>query len=225
MFNNKINLIQPKVVLFDWDDTLVDTGKIYRTILQEVLQELGIKDWDKEAALKYKFYSRRDSLPLIFKDDWERVNKAFLDKIHNVDLKEVFPLENALNTIQKLVEDNIIVSIVSNKDSKQLRSEVEFLGWGQYFNKIIGSGDALRDKPWPVPAQLALQNISLSDKDAVWFIGDSIVDIQCAKENAFIPILFGHNDMEIHKKIEYLKISYGHVKNHDELLITYKALR
>ena len=45
---------------------------------------------------------------------------------------------------------------------------------------IIGANDALKDKPSREPVDLALRGSGLEAGPAVWFVGDSDIDIECA---------------------------------------------
>ena len=223
--SNKINNLSiPRVILFDWDGTLVNTNKLYRSILHDTLVEMGISDWNKEAEKKYRFYSRREALPLIFGEKWKEVNECYHKKIQKIDIHVVNPFPNAANLLNHLAEENVIMSIVSNKDSYYLKEEVKYLGWEHYFHKIIGASDASRDKPWPDPVHLALKDHNIANYQEVWFLGDSIVDMQCAKNTGCTPILYG-TETDAYLQIQYLKVDYLHVHDHEELIITHRKLK
>ncbi|MDJ1305837.1 MAG: HAD family hydrolase [Candidatus Midichloria sp.] len=224
MNTSKKNLLSPKVVLFDWDGTLVNTDKIYKGVLAETLKEMGMSDWNKEAAEKYRFHSRREALPLIFGNKWREVNDKYVDKIQKIGMHALNPFPNALNLIEYLAEENVIMSIVSNKDSYHLREEVNYLGWSKYFHKIVGATDAPKDKPWPDPVHLALREQDIQDYNEVWFLGDSLVDMQCAKSTGCMPILFG-TETGAHTQMQYLRIDYLHIHDHEELVTQYKQLK
>ena len=222
--NDIKNIPLPKVMLFDWDGTLVNTNKVYRGLLHNTLAEMEISDWDKEAEEKYRFYSRREALPLIFGEKWKEINKQYSKKIKEIKAHSVNPFPNAINLLNYLAEENVIMSIVSNKDSYYLKEEVKHLGWERYFHKIIGASDALRDKPWPDPIHLALKEHSINDYRKVWFLGDSIVDMQCAINTGCTPILYG-TETNAHLQTKYLKIDHIHIHDHEELIAIYRKLK
>jgi len=223
--DNKIkNISLPKVILFDWDGTLVNTNGIYRGVLRQTLEEMGISEWDTEAEEKYRFYSRREALPLIFGNKWQKINDNYMKNINKLDVKLINPFPNVLHLLKYLAEKNVIMSIISNKDSHLLKEEVNYLGWTSYFHKIIGSSDAPRDKPWPDPVYLALEDNKIDDFNDVWFVGDSIVDMQCARETGCFPILFG-TETNAAAQMHYLKMNYIHISDHEELVIKHKELK
>ncbi len=46
------------------------------------------------------------------------------------------------------------------------------------------------DKPQPEPVQLALSNIAQKPHN-IWFVGDTMIDVECAINSGCCPILFG----------------------------------
>ena len=220
----KENLQKPKAVLFDWDGTLVNTNGIYKNLLHETLKELGIESWDREAAEKYRFYSRRQALPLIFGDKWQEINDHYVYKVRAASQNNIIPFSQSSKLLEHLKQENIVMSVVSNKEGNVLRSEVKTLGWECYFHKVIGATDASNDKPAADPARLALQGINISNEEEVWFLGDSIVDVQCANAVGGIPILLV-SDTDISKQIQYLTIPHVRVHSHEEIIMMHKQLK
>src|SRR5438105_4750479 len=51
---------------------------------------------------------------------------------------------------------------------------------------------AASDKPDPAPVALALEPSGVEPGDAVWFVGDTGVDMECAYNSGCIPVLLGH---------------------------------
>lgn len=223
MKNNIILKQRPKIILFDWDDTLIDSGALLESILNETVQELGIENWDRNIADKYKHYSSRESFPIVFGDNWRDVRSLYYKKIQAREISTmVNPFPESLSLLQHFLEQNIAMSVVSNKQGPTLRKEVLHLNWQGYFNKIIGATDAERDKPWPDPVHLALDGRDVKFGD-VWFVGDSVIDVQCADATGCVPILYG-SKAGMQQRLAELKLNYIHAKDHIDLIKLYNNL-
>ena len=75
-----------------------------------------------------------------------------------------------------------------------MRRRREHLGWDRYFGRMVGAGDAARDKPADDPVALALDGSGIRPGDDVWFVGDTDIDIDCAHNAGCIPVLLGAAD-------------------------------
>jgi phosphoglycolate phosphatase len=72
-----------------------------------------------------------------------------------------------------------------------LRREAETLGWSRHFGRLVGAGDAAADKPDPAPVGLALEPSGVGAGAEVWFVGDTGVDMDCARNAGCVPVLLG----------------------------------
>ena len=72
-----------------------------------------------------------------------------------------------------------------------MRCEADHLGWSRHFGKIVGAGDAVVDKPDAAPVRLALGPSGIAAGEAVWFVGDTGVDMECAGNSGCVPVLLG----------------------------------
>ena len=168
MLNTKL----PKAVIFDWDNTLVDTWPLIQVAIDTTMEQMGKEPWGLEKVKNEVHASMRESFPKIFGDNWEKAG--------------------ALELLDKLLELNITLIIISNKIGTTLRKEAGHMGVSDKFFSIIGSTDAVRDKPNKDPFDLALQNSELDPKrDLIWFVGDTITDVECAVVSACQPVLYG----------------------------------
>lgn len=189
----------PKAVLFDWDNTLVDSLDVALQAMNTTLDYFGHPAWSMEKLLHTPHLSLRDSFEGLFKENaikaMEIYNQAF-EKIHLKNLKALPYAVELLSFLQGLP---IFVGVVSNKVGKFLRLEIEILGWNRYFTSIMGSHDCEYDKPSPIPVIETLKKGFLSPSHEVWFVGDSAVDMQCARNAGCLPIFVGdHLDSANH---------------------------
>ena len=74
--------------------------------------------------------------------------------------------------------------MISNKQGPLLRAEAAHLGWAGQFRSLVGAGDAAADKPDPAPFALALPALGLAAGPAVWYVGDTALDMQAARQPA-----------------------------------------
>ncbi len=88
----------------------------------------------------------------------------------------------------------LYLGVVSNKRGELLRREADHLGWDGYFGRLVGAGDAEHDKPATDPVTMALSDGALTPDEAVWFVGDAAIDMECAIRATCTPILLKTGD-------------------------------
>lgn len=192
------NTPKPKAILFDWDNTLVDTMPLICASINQVLAHFNMPSWSDDEIKKKVQLSAKDSLPGYFGNRWKEALAIYRDFYHQHHLALIKPLEGALDLLKQLQDDHIPIGLVSNKVSSTLRKEVTHLNWDPFFTVLVGSGDAEKDKPHPDPAFLALETMRISASTEIWFVGDAPVDWQCAKAAGCRPIPIGFFHQEAH---------------------------
>ncbi len=185
------DLTLPKAVLFDWDNTLVDTMPLIVLSINQALTHFDMEPWTAEDVKKKTQLSARDSLPVLFGDRWQEALTIYRDFYHQNHLAQLKPFDEALSLLDLLAECGVKIGLVSNKVGDTLRNEVLHLGWEDRFGAMIGSGDADKDKPHADPALLALSQLGVSPAQDVWFVGDATVDWDCAKNAGCLPVPIG----------------------------------
>lgn len=179
----------PRAILFDWDNTLVDNWSVIRTALNAALTAMGHPPWTLEETRARVRASLRDSFPAMFGDRWREAEKIFYERFAATHLEELQEMAGAGAMLASLAAKGIALGVVSNKRGAFLRAEAERLGWAGHFGRLVGAGDAPRDKPAPDPVRLALDGTGVEPGPAVWFVGDTDIDLACAAGSGCVPVL------------------------------------
>jgi phosphoglycolate phosphatase len=180
---------KPKAIVFDWDNTLVDTFPTIHAALNVVQLAMGVTPWTLEEAHVRVRQSVRDVFPVMFGDRWEEAREIFYRAFQEVHLRELRMLDGADELLIHLRAAGVTLSVVSNKTAHYLRSEADHLGWSVRFHRVIGATDAPRDKPAPDPVHLSLQGTGVEAGPDVWFVGDTDIDLECAHHAGCVPVL------------------------------------
>ena len=188
-------LARPRAVLFDWDNTLVDSWETLRVAINAALVAFGQTPWTIAQTRQRVRRSLRDSFPELFGEDWQRARDVFYRTFEAEHLKTVTALPGAAALVAALAAD-LPLGVVSNKHGELLRREVVHLGWSGHFRSLVGAADAPRDKPDRAPVDKALavlagSGIEPPPNQDVWFVGDTALDMQTAHAAGCIPVLFG----------------------------------
>lgn len=191
-----MNLPKPSAFIFDWDNTLVDTWPVIHHALEHTFRNMGQEPWTLEQTKTRVRRSMRDSFPQLFGERWEEAAEIYQQAYRDSHLHMLKPLPGAEETLKILCQLVPFVAIVSNKKGINLRKEVTSLGWDQLAHVKIGADDAERDKPHPDPVALAFKDSGHAPGGEVWFVGDSEVDLECAKATGCFPVLYGPHEVE-----------------------------
>lgn len=183
------NLPRPQAILWDWDNTLVDAWRGVQAGMNAALRGFGLPEWSVEEVRARARLSLRDAFPAIFGAEWERARELFYTEVRARHLDVLTPLPGTQAALDAAAPWPL--GIVSNKQGPILRREAEHLGWASRFGAVIGAGDAAEDKPAAAPVLLALEKLGIASGPAVWFVGDTGVDMQAARAAGCTAVLLG----------------------------------
>lgn len=181
--------VRPKAIIFDWDNTLVDTWPAIHDALAATFVAFGLEPWTFDDTRRRVRRSMRDSFPELFGARWEEAGKVFYARFAAVHLEKLAPRPCADEALASLHHAGIYLGVVSNKLGDYLRAEARHLGWEPYFGRLVGAFDASRDKPACEPVDLVLGASGIERGSEVWFVGDTDIDLECAVNAGCVPIL------------------------------------
>ncbi len=182
-------LTRPRAILFDWDNTLVDSWMAIHDAQNHTLISFGLEPWTIEETCRRVRGSMRDSFPQMFGARWLEAGDVFYARFAEKHMRTLMPLPGARKLLESLAASGIYLGVVSNKKGHYLRREAEHLGWSSFFRQIVGAFDAPRDKPSVEPVDMALRGSGIEPGESVWFVGDADIDLECAKNAGCVPVL------------------------------------
>jgi len=182
---------RPRAILFDWDNTLVETWPVIHEALCRTFEAMGVPPWTLAQTRARVRRSMRERFPEMFGDRWTEARDIFYAAYAELHLSRLVAAEGAAEMLAALDEAGLYLGVVSNKTGRYLRSEARHLGWEARFGRLVGAGDAPRDKPAPDPVALALDGSGVAPGAAVWMVGDTDIDMEIAHATGLVPVLIG----------------------------------
>ena len=163
------------LVIWDWNNTLVDTMEASFLAMQDVAKQYGVPPVAKEDMMTV-IGTHRTYWQATFGDKEEEAVHYYL-KQYGTYRDTICVIEGAEDVLSFVQSKNIPQIILSNEDETLLFPETECTGLKHYFNYIQGSTDE-HAKPELAFAQKALQHF---DYERLILIGDGISDMQMAQ--------------------------------------------
>jgi len=184
-------ITRPRALLFDWDNTLVNTWPTIVECYRDTFAALGRTPWTAEEVRQRAHGSLRDVFPLLFGERAGEAERVFYETFHRIHLERLEPLPGADALLARARDAGCYVAVVSNKVGQNLRTELAHLGWGKWIYRAVGARDCKRDKPAPDPVFMALDGTGIAPDQSVWMVGDTPADLKCAHAAGVLPVLFG----------------------------------
>lgn len=202
---HKDNLMQkPKIIMiFDWDDTLLNAGKILsltqtqalREILQKSDQYPFTKSW--VAPTEQQLYQqaghrfKEKILPLVMSEYnpsnpkhqiWSDDVFSRFKHLYSTTKKSLFP--GITTMLESLKQCGFTLTIASNKSKDLLESELQCTQTANFF-KVVMSGDdpAIKQQVKPHPAMLNHIQNKFGHNAVFCMVGDRPFDMEAAKSS------------------------------------------
>jgi len=180
---------RPVALLFDWDNTLVDTWPAIHHALAATFRAMGREPWTFEETRARVRASARDSFPALFGPHAEEAMEVFYRTFAADHLVKLRERPGATAMLERLHAAGFYLAVVSNKRGDLLREEADALDWTRLFRRIVGANDAVKDKPAVAPVHMALADGGLAPGPGIWFVGDTDIDLTCAANSGCVPVL------------------------------------
>jgi len=178
----------PRAIVFDWDNTLVDTWGILHRAMCATLAAMGQSPWSMAETRARLRHSVRDGFPALFGARTAAAERVFYAAFEAEAKAGLTPLPAAPALLAGVRSRGIALGVLSNKHGEHLCREIGWLGWDRHFDRVVGAGDAARDKPAPEAVQAAMPGGEPPD-DGVWLVGDTDIDLQAAHAAGCQPVL------------------------------------
>lgn len=185
---------RPSVIVFDWDNTLVDTWPTIHDALNATLEAMGHDIWSLDETKRRVRRSLRDSFPVLFGERWTEARDIFYSAFERSHIERLTPIPGAADLLAGLSRSGIRMAVLSNKTGRYLREEAKHLGWDAFFVEMVGAGDAGRDKPDSEALEKALTKLGCRAGPAVWIVGDAGIDMEIAHRTGCVPVLLHRAD-------------------------------
>ena len=92
-------LRKPDAIIYDWDNTLVDTWPLIRNSINQTMREMNREEWSLEKVRDSVHKSMRESFPEIFGADWERAGEIYKKAYHDINISQISLLKNSFELL------------------------------------------------------------------------------------------------------------------------------
>ena len=191
--------MRDRTLVFDLDGTLVDTLPDLIGALNETLRSAGCRD----VAAAQVLHCLHDGLPAMLKGALVAAGEGGAPPDRIAALVDDYVNRYA----DRLTRDSVAypgvaaaldwharrgarLAVCSNKTEALATRLLDELGLGRFFRAVVGADTCAERKPSPLPLLCAISRAGGTPGDAV-LIGDSRVDLECARAAGVACVLYG----------------------------------
>ena len=217
-----------KLLIFDLDGTLADTGQDITNALNYALSPFGGREFSVEETKSMVGSGISKLLESLVPADAAIPERATLENVkknrpsdvvitrflehydnHLIENTVAYPLVK--ETLAKLGDYK--KAVLSNKREVYSKRVLEGIGILQYFDVVLGSDSVREKKPSPVPVFDLMETYEVS-KEETLIIGDSNYDIEAGKAAGIkvVAVTYGFRSMKFLRDADFI------IDTFDELL-------
>jgi phosphoglycolate phosphatase len=222
-----------KLLIFDLDGTLADTGQDITNALNYALQPFGVREYSLEETKAMVGSGISKLLESLIPNEAvntntpplprggeggvksrgehisakELVTNRFLDYYDRHLIDNTYAYPHVKETLEKLA--GYKKGIISNKREIYSRKVLQSLGVLEYFDLVWGSDSVREKKPSPIPILDMLDRFQVR-KDETVMIGDSNFDVEAGKAAGIkvIAVTYGFRSRELLTGADYIINSF-----------------
>lgn len=166
-----------RVILFDWDGTLLDSFAADAAAYASMFSSLGISWSDEDLACRYspnwhRVY-RAMGLP---RAKWSLADRLWM----RAYARQNPPLRRGARLALRTLHRRFRLGIVSGGSRWRVQKQLKAFGVWDYFDVCVCGDDLPERKPNPAPLRAALKRLRVSPRETI-YVGDTAEDIEMAR--------------------------------------------
>lgn len=190
-----------KTLIFDLDGTLLNSIEDIAICMNKVLKDLNLKTYKIEEYKYFVGYGVDVLIANVLKDASkeliEDAIKRFKILYDSSDNKNTVPYNGIIELLNELTKLDYNLAVLSNKPDSLTQSSINKIFSEYKFKEVHGQKENVPKKPDPIAAINIANNLGIPCEE-VYFIGDTKVDMQTAKNANMkaIGVLWGFRGKE-----------------------------
>ncbi len=173
------------IILFDLDGTLIDSTDAIVSTFKHSFNELAFDFKGDDETIKsligYPLDVMYKNLGVEESKVWDFV-EAYKNRYRVISKAQTTLLKNAFDAVE-LASKIARVSVVTTKTRMYTMPLLEHFNISQFFEIVTGRENVQNPKPHPEPILITLEQMNYDkNKDNVWMIGDTKLDLIAANE-------------------------------------------
>lgn len=202
MENATKNLQKIRLVIFDFDGTLMDTQKAIVVAKQKAMQELGLEIADEKTCVSTIGLTSKLGFKKIYPElSDEKIDlcvsayRKYFEEIKDIIPPTLFP--GVIETLEQIKNKGIVCTIATSRNKKSLKEFLAKSNIEKYFSYTLGGEDTVNVKPHPEPVLTTLKKLSITAEQTL-VVGDMPYDIQMGKNAGTITcgVTYGNSTRE-----------------------------
>ena len=189
-----------KLVVFDWDGTLMDSEAQITQSLANVIAELSLVERNNHELRNVVGLGLPEAIRQLYPDEDETLVETFADRYRhhflagNQNPSVLF--EGAMDVIRRLHADDYLLAVATGKSRRGLDRSISETQSGDYFH-ITRCADETHSKPHPQMLYEIMAVLDVAPEETV-MIGDTEYDLQMAAEagTASFGVTYGVHAVE-----------------------------
>jgi phosphoglycolate phosphatase len=169
-----------KLIMFDMDGTLLNSGNAIVNTINHVRDNLGLKEMGKSHILKHINDPDINSAKFFYgTESFTKEQNTLFNEYYNINcLNDIILYDGIKDLIENLNKD-CKLAVATNASSIFAKKMLIHLDVHHHFDMLVGYNDVENPKPHPEMIHKIMNKLN-ADKDKSILIGDSKKDTQAA---------------------------------------------
>lgn len=213
-----------KIILFDLDGTILESGEGIIKSLQYAIQKMELPERTAESLRVFIGPPLLEQMMATFElsqNEAEKMVKFYQKRYATTGMFESKPYDGVENLLKKLHKENYVLAVASSKPEKFVNLMLENFKLNHYFTESVGHDVENGRDTKALVIKEALKRLDYSrEKDKIIMVGDKEHDVLGAREEGIecISVLYGYGTKEELQEANPLKIVATVSELQEELL-------